>query len=277
MPDSVAAGLRLAPEELTARSLPSNSPSTPPMTWSPSAACWARGVRSRRCSSVWRCRVRVTTYSSWASRGTRTLLLRQTLSTSRGQARRHALRLGLPEQFRRAARTSGDRAAAGQRNRIQRRHRPSDRQPDVDLPGGLRASGLPAEEERRRPRFQPALRPRPGLGGRRALEKDVALYRDSANVAFTPMKDGKEPSMRPNSPSCLRSRARAFSTKDIAALEEYLNEELASLPQWKRESSNQLREAQRGNHHPGPAACCRLWWRSTTTTRASAPTCRRCN
>ncbi|MCR3842014.1 AAA family ATPase, partial [Pseudomonas aeruginosa] len=26
---------------------------------------------------------------------------------------------------------------------------------------------------------------------RRALEKDVALYRDSANVAFTPMKDGK--------------------------------------------------------------------------------------
>lgn len=30
--------------------------------------------------------------------------------------------------------------------------------------------------------------------------------------------------------------------EDIAALEERLNEELASLPQWKRESNNQLRQ-----------------------------------
>ncbi len=47
--------------------------------------------------------------------------------------------------------------------------------------------------------------------------------------------------MRPNSPSCPKPSA-SVSTSDIAALEEYLNEELASLPQWKRESSNQLRE-----------------------------------
>lgn len=75
---------------------------------------------------------------------------------------------------------------------------------------------------------------------RRALEKDVALYRDSANVAFTPMKDGKalDEAEFAQLPEAERERFH----KDIAALEEYLNEELASLPQWKRESSNQLRE-----------------------------------
>ncbi len=75
---------------------------------------------------------------------------------------------------------------------------------------------------------------------RRALEMDVALYRDSANVAFTPMKDGKalDEAEFAQLPEAERERFH----KDIAALEEYLNEELASLPQWKRESSNQLRE-----------------------------------
>jgi predicted ATP-dependent protease len=75
---------------------------------------------------------------------------------------------------------------------------------------------------------------------RLALEKDVALYRDSSNIAFTPMKDGKalDEAEFAQLPEAERERFH----QDIAALEERLNEELASLPQWKRESSNQLRQ-----------------------------------
>ena len=73
-----------------------------------------------------------------------------------------------------------------------------------------------------------------------SLEKDVALYRDSANIAFTPMKDGKalDEAEFAQLPEAERERFH----RDISALEEQLNEELASLPQWKRESSNQLRQ-----------------------------------
>lgn len=75
---------------------------------------------------------------------------------------------------------------------------------------------------------------------RLALEKDVALYRDSANIAFTPMKDGK--ALDEAEFAQLPEEERERFHQDISALEERLNEELASLPQWKRESSNQLRQ-----------------------------------
>lgn len=75
---------------------------------------------------------------------------------------------------------------------------------------------------------------------RLALEKDVALYRDSANIAFTPMKDGK--ALDETDFAQLPEAERERFHQDIAALEERLNEELSSLPQWKRESSNQLRQ-----------------------------------
>ncbi|HSX71709.1 MAG TPA: AAA family ATPase [Pseudomonas sp.] len=73
-----------------------------------------------------------------------------------------------------------------------------------------------------------------------ALEKEVALYRDSANIAFTPMRDGKalDEADFAQLPEVERERFH----QDIALLEERLNEELASLPQWKRESSNSLRQ-----------------------------------
>lgn len=74
---------------------------------------------------------------------------------------------------------------------------------------------------------------------RLALEKDVALYRDSANIAFTPMKDGK--ALDETEFAQLPEAERERFHEDIASLEERLNEELSSLPQWKRESSNQLR------------------------------------
>lgn len=73
-----------------------------------------------------------------------------------------------------------------------------------------------------------------------ALEKGIALYRDSSNIAFTPMHEGKaldeaEFAQRPEEE---RERFHA----DVAALEEVLNTELSSLPLWKRESSNELRK-----------------------------------
>ena len=75
---------------------------------------------------------------------------------------------------------------------------------------------------------------------RASLEKEVALYRDSSNIAFTPMKDGKalDEAEFAQLPEAERERYH----QDISELEERLNEELASLPQWKRESSNQLRQ-----------------------------------
>ncbi|MFI8381736.1 Lon protease family protein [Pseudomonas sp. NPDC079086] len=75
---------------------------------------------------------------------------------------------------------------------------------------------------------------------RLSLEKNVALYRDSSNIAFTPMLEGKalDEAEFAQLPEADRERFHA----DIATLEERLNEELASLPQWKRESSNLLRQ-----------------------------------
>lgn len=74
---------------------------------------------------------------------------------------------------------------------------------------------------------------------RAALEKSVALYRDSTNIAFTPMKEGKalDEAEFAQLPEAEREQFHA----DISSLEERLNEELASLPQWRRESSNELR------------------------------------
>lgn len=73
-----------------------------------------------------------------------------------------------------------------------------------------------------------------------ALEKEIALYRDSTNIAFTPMKEGK--ALDETEFAQLPESERERYHEDISALEVRLNEELASLPQWKRESTNQLRQ-----------------------------------
>jgi len=75
---------------------------------------------------------------------------------------------------------------------------------------------------------------------RRALEKSIAIYRDAQNIAFTPMKEGK--ALDEADFSQLPEEERDRFHADISMLEEVLNEALSSLPQWKRESSNQLRE-----------------------------------
>ncbi|WP_148283763.1 Lon protease family protein, partial [Pseudomonas avellanae] len=75
---------------------------------------------------------------------------------------------------------------------------------------------------------------------RLSLEKDIALYRDNSNIAFTPMADGK--ALDEAEFSQLPEADRDRFHEDISFLGERLNEELASLPQWKRESNNQLRQ-----------------------------------
>lgn len=75
---------------------------------------------------------------------------------------------------------------------------------------------------------------------RAALEKSIAIYRDAQNIAFTPMKEGK--ALDEADFSQLPEAEREQFHADISSLEEVLNEALSSLPQWKRESSNQLRE-----------------------------------
>jgi predicted ATP-dependent protease len=73
-----------------------------------------------------------------------------------------------------------------------------------------------------------------------ALEKNIALYRDSTNIAFTPMFEGRalDEAEFAQRPEAEREQFHA----DIAWLEEQLNTELSSLPLWKRESSNELRK-----------------------------------
>lgn len=73
-----------------------------------------------------------------------------------------------------------------------------------------------------------------------ALEKGIALYRDSSNIAFTPMFEGKalDEAEFAQRPEAEREQFHA----DVAVLEEILNTELSSLPLWKRESSNELRK-----------------------------------
>jgi len=73
-----------------------------------------------------------------------------------------------------------------------------------------------------------------------ALEKGIALYRDSSNIAFTPMFEGKalDEAEFAQRPEAEREQFHA----DVAVLEEILNTELSSLPLWKRETSNELRK-----------------------------------
>lgn len=75
---------------------------------------------------------------------------------------------------------------------------------------------------------------------RQALERNIMLYRDNGNLAFTPIREGRglEEAEFAQLPEAERERYHT----DIAELEDLLSEALSSLPQWKRESSNELRE-----------------------------------
>ncbi|HUL11789.1 MAG TPA: AAA family ATPase [Methylococcaceae bacterium] len=74
---------------------------------------------------------------------------------------------------------------------------------------------------------------------RRALEKNIALFRDGDTISFSPMIAGK-PADENEFAQFSEEEKEAFH-KNARILENYLGEVLVELPQWKRETSNRLR------------------------------------
>lgn len=73
-----------------------------------------------------------------------------------------------------------------------------------------------------------------------AHKQGVAVYRDSAAISFTPMREGK--ALDETEFAQLPEDEREQFHETIAELEQMLSDQLAELPQWKRESSDLLRE-----------------------------------
>jgi predicted ATP-dependent protease len=73
-----------------------------------------------------------------------------------------------------------------------------------------------------------------------ALKLDIAMYRDSSSISFTPMKEGK--SLDETEFALLDEKTREDFHNNIHKLEGQLNEELIPLPQWKRESNEALKK-----------------------------------
>lgn len=74
---------------------------------------------------------------------------------------------------------------------------------------------------------------------RDAHKRQVAVYRDSNAISFTPMHEGK--ALDETEFAQLTEEERDNFHNNIAELEQILSEQLSELPQWKRESSNELR------------------------------------
>ncbi|MFT4531147.1 MAG: putative ATP-dependent protease, partial [Thalassolituus oleivorans] len=74
---------------------------------------------------------------------------------------------------------------------------------------------------------------------REAHKRGVAVYRDSNAISFTPMREGK--ALDETEFAQLSEEERETFHNDIAELEQMLSDQLSELPQWKRESSNELR------------------------------------
>jgi predicted ATP-dependent protease len=75
---------------------------------------------------------------------------------------------------------------------------------------------------------------------RKAREHSVAVYRDAASVGFTPVAEGQ--AMDEAVFSQLPEEERDRFNKAISGLEEFLNDCLTGLPQWRREAADQMRE-----------------------------------
>lgn len=73
-----------------------------------------------------------------------------------------------------------------------------------------------------------------------AHKREVAVYRDSSSISFTPIREGK--ALDESAFAQLSESERDQFHIDIGELEQYLSEQLSELPQWKRESSDDLRK-----------------------------------
>ncbi|MCV6613219.1 MAG: AAA family ATPase [Amphritea sp.] len=76
-----------------------------------------------------------------------------------------------------------------------------------------------------------------------AREHSIALYRDAGSIGFTPVADGQ--GMDEAAFSQLPEEIRDQFTSNIAKLEDHLNEELASMPQWRREAGDRMKALDR--------------------------------
>ncbi|MGB5996652.1 MAG: ATP-binding protein [Marinomonas sp.] len=73
-----------------------------------------------------------------------------------------------------------------------------------------------------------------------AVKIGVAMFRDASSVSFAPMRDGK--AIEENDFAGLSDEDRDAFQESVSQLESLLNEELLSLPLWKRASYEQLRQ-----------------------------------
>ncbi|WP_133012902.1 Lon protease family protein [Marinomonas flavescens] len=73
-----------------------------------------------------------------------------------------------------------------------------------------------------------------------AVKIGVAMFRDASSVSFAPMKDGK--AIEENDFAGLSDEDRDAFQESVSKLESLLNEELLSLPLWKRATYEQLRQ-----------------------------------
>lgn len=73
-----------------------------------------------------------------------------------------------------------------------------------------------------------------------ARSKSIALYREAGSVGFTPVRDGQ--AMDEAAFSQLEEGQRTQVNADISELEEFLNESLTSLPQWRREANEKQKK-----------------------------------
>ncbi|MDO6562345.1 AAA family ATPase [Amphritea sp. 1_MG-2023] len=72
-----------------------------------------------------------------------------------------------------------------------------------------------------------------------AREHSIAVYRDAGSIGFTPVSEGQ--GMDEAAFSQLPEDVRDEFTRNIAKLEEYLNEELANMPKWRREAGDKMK------------------------------------
>lgn len=80
-----------------------------------------------------------------------------------------------------------------------------------------------------------------------ALKANTAVFRDSSAISFTPLKEGK--ALDETEFAQLDEAERETFHHNIAVLEQFLNESLSELPQWKRESNNALRALNQSTIH----------------------------
>ncbi|MBS97914.1 MAG: ATP-dependent protease [Oceanospirillaceae bacterium] len=77
----------------------------------------------------------------------------------------------------------------------------------------------------------------------RGRECSIAVYRDSGQIGFTPVANGQ--AMDEAQFSALPEEERETFQRNIAELEDLLNDNLTELPKWRREAAEQMRELER--------------------------------